>query len=174
MSATETAQFLGNIGEFVGAIGVIVTLVYLAIQVRHSKQSTDANTRALEEARELAISQAYENRTNSLLAYFCDTRDSAFMSAIVPERDRSRFRQEDEFRVRYHFDMRWWQAYVDNLHYQYSKGYLDQEYFDGTLVGAIRIFAPRWREAGVPENRRKFRDMVDRTLAESDQPASSD
>ena len=52
MSAMETAQFLGNIGELVGAIGVVVTLVYLAIQVRHSKQSTDANTRALEEARE--------------------------------------------------------------------------------------------------------------------------
>ena len=174
MSATETAQFLGNIGEFVGAIGVIVTLVYLAIQVRHSKKSTDANTRALQEARALAISQAYENRTNSLLAYFCNTRDSAFISAIVPERDRPEFRQEDEGRLRYHLDMRWWQAYVDNLHYQHSRGYLDQEYFDVTLVGAIRTFAPRWRAVWVRENRREFRDVVDRILAESEQPASSD
>ena len=33
-------QDLGNLGEFVGAIAVVVTLVYLALQIRH-------NTRAL-------------------------------------------------------------------------------------------------------------------------------
>jgi hypothetical protein len=163
----ETAQFLGNIGELVGAIGVVVTLVYLAIQVRHSKQSTDANTRALEEARALAISQAYENRTNNLLAYFLDTRDSAFISEF-------NHRQEDEGQARYRLNMRWWQAYTDNLHYQYSKGYLDEEYVDGTLDGAIRAFAPRWRAAGVTEARQGFREVVDRILAESEHPASTD
>lgn len=30
------AQLLGNYGEFVGAIGVVVTLFYLALQIRHS------------------------------------------------------------------------------------------------------------------------------------------
>ncbi len=31
-----TLQDLGNIGEFLGAVGVIVSLVYLAIQIRHN------------------------------------------------------------------------------------------------------------------------------------------
>jgi hypothetical protein len=35
MDLTSTAQLLGNLGEFVGAIAVVATLVYLAIQVRH-------------------------------------------------------------------------------------------------------------------------------------------
>jgi hypothetical protein len=41
------AQLLGNYGEFVGAIAVVATLVYLAVQVRHSKDSLEANTAAL-------------------------------------------------------------------------------------------------------------------------------
>jgi len=38
---------LGNYGEFVGAIAVVATLVYLAIQVRHSREATVANNRLL-------------------------------------------------------------------------------------------------------------------------------
>ena len=38
MSLMDTAQLLGNIGEFVGAIAIVATLVYLAMQVR---QNTD-------------------------------------------------------------------------------------------------------------------------------------
>lgn len=40
------AQLLGNYGEFVGAIAVVATLIYLSIQVRHSKEATEANTKA--------------------------------------------------------------------------------------------------------------------------------
>ena len=32
----EMTQTLANIGDFVGAFAVVVTLIYLAIQVRHS------------------------------------------------------------------------------------------------------------------------------------------
>jgi hypothetical protein len=37
------AQLLGNYGEFVGAIAVVVTLAYLAVQVRHGKQLLETN-----------------------------------------------------------------------------------------------------------------------------------
>lgn len=35
-----TLQDLGNIGEFLGAIGVIITLVYLALQIRQNTSSS--------------------------------------------------------------------------------------------------------------------------------------
>ena len=54
MSLMEMAQLLGNFGEFIGAIAVVATLVYLAIQVRHSKSAVDANTQSLDESRRLA------------------------------------------------------------------------------------------------------------------------
>jgi len=41
------AQILGNYGEFVGAIGVVITLMYLSVQVRQGKEATEANTKSL-------------------------------------------------------------------------------------------------------------------------------
>jgi hypothetical protein len=47
MSLLELSEILGNFGEFVGAILVGASLIYLAIQVRHNTVSTDeANMRA--------------------------------------------------------------------------------------------------------------------------------
>ncbi len=40
MTVIELSQVLGNFGEFFGAIAVVGTLVFLAIQVRHSKEAT--------------------------------------------------------------------------------------------------------------------------------------
>jgi hypothetical protein len=45
MDLQSTAQLLGNIGEFVGSIMVVVTLVYLALQVRQSKGLLEENRR---------------------------------------------------------------------------------------------------------------------------------
>lgn len=36
MPFTETAQLLGNLGEFAGAIAIVVTLGYLAVQIRQN------------------------------------------------------------------------------------------------------------------------------------------
>jgi hypothetical protein len=63
MDLQATAQILGNFGEFVGAIAVVGTLVYLAIQVRHSRASLDANTRSLDENRALAKAEAVRQVT---------------------------------------------------------------------------------------------------------------
>jgi len=38
------AQLLGNYGEFAGAIGVVVTLIYVAVQMRHNAAATRAAT----------------------------------------------------------------------------------------------------------------------------------
>ena len=54
------AQLLGNYGEFVGAIAVVATLVYLAVQVRHGKEATEANTRSMDESRKVEL---VRNRT---------------------------------------------------------------------------------------------------------------
>jgi hypothetical protein len=72
MDLLSTAQLLGNFGEFVGAIAVVVTLAYLAIQVRHSKEATEANTKSLNiqayqawQAANLQINMAMSNPTQS-------------------------------------------------------------------------------------------------------------
>ena len=56
MTIMEIAQLLGNLGEFFGAIAVVATLGYLAVQIRQ-------NTRSMDENRRLAIAQGYETRS---------------------------------------------------------------------------------------------------------------
>ena len=41
MDHMTLAQLLGNYGEFVGAIAVVATLLYLAVQIRHSGTQTE-------------------------------------------------------------------------------------------------------------------------------------
>ena len=43
-------EAIGAIGEIIGAIAVVATLGYLAVQVRHSKEATQANTQSLRSA----------------------------------------------------------------------------------------------------------------------------
>ncbi len=47
MTIMETAGLLGNVGEFLGAIGVVVSLVYVAFQVRDNSKFVLENTKAL-------------------------------------------------------------------------------------------------------------------------------
>jgi hypothetical protein len=41
----EIIQMLGSLGEFVGAIAVVATLIYLTIQVRHSREAMEETSR---------------------------------------------------------------------------------------------------------------------------------
>ena len=63
---------LGALGEFVGSIGVIATLIYLAVQIRQNTHSMD----------ELAMTQSEQNWT----AMFSDAQmrvvDSQYMPSI--------------------------------------------------------------------------------------------
>ncbi len=63
----EMTEILGNVGNFIGAIGVVGSLVYLAIRVRHSRESTNANARVLDDAHRLALAQTYQARSAALL-----------------------------------------------------------------------------------------------------------
>ena len=42
MNLMDVSQMLGNFGEFVGAIGVVITLAYLAVQIRQNTRATHA------------------------------------------------------------------------------------------------------------------------------------
>lgn len=61
----EIVQFLGAIGEFIGAIAVVVTLIYLAAQVRSSVESAQAA--ALEAGRTRRISSFEAQRDSPYL-----------------------------------------------------------------------------------------------------------
>ncbi len=45
MTLMDTAQLLGNVGEFIGAIVIVITLMYLALQIRQNTNALHAQSR---------------------------------------------------------------------------------------------------------------------------------
>ena len=57
---TEWIELLGNLGEFVGSIAVLATLVYLAVQVRQTRDVVVASTHQArsDSGRDITLSMA--------------------------------------------------------------------------------------------------------------------
>ncbi|MGH0030777.1 MAG: hypothetical protein ACQGVC_13360 [Myxococcota bacterium] len=163
MTLTE----LGALGEFVGAIAVVVTLAYLAIQIRQ-------NTKAMEESRRLALAQTYQVRADALQDMLVQAANSehvgpilarltqagypedvASLDVLSPE-ERSRFRQWQIAQ----------QTHWDNMFYQYQQGFLDDEYYRDEFEVRVRRLAPIWRALGITGNRRSFEREIARLLGE--------
>ena len=41
-------EAIGAVGELVAALGVIISLIYLGVQIRHSAQQTQINTKSIQ------------------------------------------------------------------------------------------------------------------------------
>ena len=94
MTLMEISQVLGNVGEFVGAIAVVATLLYLAIQVREAGRSS-----------KFAAVQA--NRATRI-AWFSSLRDSSHLPAIQAKvLAGEALEAEEEVRLIYHYAADW-------------------------------------------------------------------
>ena len=83
MSLIEIASILGSVGEFVGAIAVVVTLIYIATQVRLGKEATEANTKQMEETRKLNMVDNYMRRSERVEAGYRDGALSNELSRLI-------------------------------------------------------------------------------------------
>ena len=66
MALMDIAQLMGNFGEFVGAIAVVATLVYLALQIReHSNQLRVTSINAMNELINYGFDPIYNSDRNT-------------------------------------------------------------------------------------------------------------
>jgi hypothetical protein len=65
MSTLEFSQLLGNYGEFVGAIAIVATLIYLAVQLKQNTATVRANAYQEWSASNVAINLAVSNPDQS-------------------------------------------------------------------------------------------------------------
>jgi hypothetical protein len=167
MDLMSSAQLLSNVGEFVGAVAVVLTLVYLAIQVRHSKIALEANTRSLDENQRLAVARTYQSRTDSLNDLWSDIALSDSLSQIIAraQGDGLAALTEEEL-----FRLKLFQTTVvakfDNVHYQYQQGFLDEEYFQTSFRSSVRTLVPTLRALNLMPDRPSFRAYVEEVFAE--------
>ena len=153
---------LGALGEFLGAIGVIATLAYLAIQIRQ-------NTRSLNASQRLALAQTYQMRSDGLQNMLVHAASSTIGGIIykateagypddisgldtLTAEEWSRFRQ-------WHIAQ---QAHWDNMHFQYQQGFLDEEYYQDEFVKRVQRLWPAWQAMRLTGGRRSFVDELRR------------
>lgn len=158
---------LGALGELLGAVGVIATLIYLAIQVGQ-------NTRSLDESRKLSVAQAYQVRAEMGQNVLNSQAESPLAAAIY-------MKLEDDGLEALNAEERWRLTRYsiaeflrfDNVHFQYERGFIDDEYYETVLKGRIRSRAPLFRELGIVGvdsgvGRPSFQRWIDDILSGSD------
>jgi hypothetical protein len=153
---------LGAIGEIIGAVGVIASLIYLSVQIRQ-------NTHAMAEGRRLALAQTYQMRADALQQMLVTAADSHIGAIIVklaedgyPEDIGALQRLSAEERGRFRLWQIAQQTHWDNLHFQYQQGFLDEEYFNDSFRERTVRLAPVWRALGISGGRRSFMAEIER------------
>ena len=111
---------IGAIAELLGAIGVIASLVYLATQIRQSREQMSQNTQAMR----ASGYQHFADSWNQVMNRGMDNpeRERAVRLGML---DYTNLSEEDVFRFNF-----WMNGVIqaqDNAHYQYRVGMLDEE-----------------------------------------------
>ena len=156
-------EALGNLGDFIGGIAVLLTLVYLAVQVRNNSQLVRQNSDLLR-ARTFRESQTAHSEATSLLAnnreladiYHRGTNDPTSLTPVERER------------------FAWFYAmFLANFqasYYQMERGLLDPELWESEIQNLKTMLANPgganvWAGAA-PFYNKRFREYVQRLMAE--------
>lgn len=153
---------VGAIAELMGAIGVIASLVYLAVQIRQNTSTVSANTfQSVQDASILRMLALAEN----------DELAERFVQGMINPDTLEGVR-------RFQFDI-WMRANFkgyENYFYQHKMGLLDDVSWKASRE-AIRASVtppgiPKWWGLNRQLFRSDFADMIDETLASLDGPAA--
>ena len=150
MSWIETTALLGNLGEFVGSVAVLVTLLYLATQVKQGREAIQRN-------QQIVLSQVHQARTDTrvnLNMALASIETPAMHQALhdatkvndLTEEERAKLNRVVSATI----------AVVDNVLYQDELGLIDSE----ALVRGSQIIEAQFRtrevlEAQIPLRIRK-------------------
>jgi hypothetical protein len=144
---------LGALGEFVGALLLFISVIYVGVQIRQNTKATRA--------------EIYQNRANSAQDFFLDQALNVEIAQLIDNVYQDGVERIDllsgpellRFRSFHLASL----ARMDNNHYQYERGFLDPEYYEEVLVPVIANNAPIWLKLGIGI-RPAFRKEIDRIL----------
>jgi hypothetical protein len=168
-----TIEQLGALGELISAVAVVVTLWYLAVQIRQ-------NTHAMEVTKRLALAQTYQMRADALQSMLVHAADSQYIGPLITRLTQLGYPEDvsalDQLSADERGRFRQWQiaqqTHWDNMYFQYQQGYLDEEYYRDSLRERVARLAPTWKALGITGGRRSFSAEIERLLAE--RPATVD
>ena len=140
---------LGNIGEFIGALAVVISLVYLAIQVRRNTQQMESNEKALLRAESSAQHIQWSDwrrmlATNAELVEIWDRGSGALGDLDRVEQIRFSVVPTDLLYV------------ISNVWERYQAGISVGGTWESNLAGAARFLASPGGEEWWSKNKRDF------------------
>ena len=112
-----TLDDLGNVGEFIGAMAVVISLLYLAVQIRQNTRSLRASAHQM-----ITVQIAELNRTIVEQPEVASILERGFAdgNSLTTEESR-RFNAYNSARFRHY----------DNIYYQYRAGMLEESQWQG-------------------------------------------
>lgn len=143
MDWVEVSEVLGNIGEFVGSIAVLATLIYLALQVKQSKTLLERNEK-------ITLSQVHQARADTRIGYLLTAAElsTPTIESLYDNPDSvDDLTPEDLVTARNL--MRASVAVQDNVLYQHELGLLDAQTLPATNA-VILAYYEVWVTMGIP------------------------
>ena len=164
-----TIMELGALGEILGAIAGIFTLIYLAVQIKQ-------NTRSMNENRQLALAQTYQMRADALQGMLVQAACSETLGPLIVKLTALGYPTDlkslsaitkGELGI-----FKQWQiaqqTHWDNMFYQYQQGFIDPEYYEAEFRVRVRRLAPVWQELGLLGGRPSFRREIESILSDDE------
>ena len=173
MNLIDTAQLLGNFGEFVGAIAVVATLAYLAVQIRQNTKSAKALTYTATSTGWqdllLKLSEADLDIFIQLSVNHHELSHAQFMRAYSLYRAQFRRMEHDFYQYRSGtFDEATWTAYVRGFAYDTfgSPGAramwkLQSDTFETSFSECLDEIVERARSVPTPHFRQRFNEVME-------------
>ena len=154
MSIVETAQILGNLSEFIGAIVIVASLIYLAVQVKQNTEHLAAQSRY----------NNYKGRTDLTLVV---STDNEIFDAYMKHMNGSELTAAEK--ARFNFYMRSVFTYWEYEFGEYDAGRLVEQEFNPAgkrilFEGFPAIWGPGWAmyKTTAPP---RFVEYMDRNIA---------
>lgn len=159
MTITE----LGALGEFIGSVAVLITLIYLAVQMKQTKQGLEANTNAIMGASEV---NGNESTMRQLISAYADESMVDLIMRATGNLDELSPHDHLKFHMFCHSGFQLHQI----TYLQWKKELLDDEYWSFCIryFGDQMLAQPgvqQWWKRSREIYTTDYRDLIDRLIA---------
>jgi hypothetical protein len=146
-----TLNELGNLGEFISGLAVVITLVYLALQIRH-------NTRAVR-------SSMHQDMIESTLRIAESVSDTEDLGRIVLHADEDYDELTELERIRFDAYAERMFSNFESVFYSYRNSMIEEDLWESWessyLADISRVSMRRYWQEERPQHLRDFMDFVD-------------